>query len=139
MLFENFVSTRSGSCRTRGGDLVRSTWRSDRDTIARSRIPVRIAKATKARLRRSMTVSIGIAAITARTCSRLGKSRSFAAFAVAPSLHRQAKIVDVRYVDCRLEAWLPGEPGEEVLQRGERDRLCSEAESFARALAIRLS
>ena len=40
--------------------------------MARSRIPVRIANAIKARLRRSINALEGMAAITARTCSRLG-------------------------------------------------------------------
>ena len=67
------------------GRLVRSTWRNDKETRARSRMPVSVAKAIKARLRRSITVSKGMASIAIRSCSRLGKSRNLFAFAVATS------------------------------------------------------
>ena len=44
------------------------------------------------------------------------KVPSFLAFAVAPSFYRQAKIIDVRHMNFRFEAWLPREPSEELPQ-----------------------
>jgi hypothetical protein len=66
-------------------------WRNDNETSARSRMPVSITKAIKARLRRWITVSDGMASIAARTCSRLGKPRNLAAFAIARSLFEGLK------------------------------------------------
>src|SRR5690349_9003152 len=103
MLLENLVATRSGSWRTSGGDLAISIWRRQREAIALSRIPVRIANAINARLRRSMTVADGMAKTTARICSTLGKSRSLGALAIAASFMERLKysMSDMRIADLK--------------------------------------
>src|SRR5271167_3972608 len=105
------------------------------DAVARSRAPVRIVKATRARSRRANSVLAGITQMRCRICSRVGTRSSRRALATLVSFADRLKYSASEYEILDL---YPGCPASQMKKRFRAFRVAYSVALLRRSLVRRL-